>query len=63
MEKNDAKDLIQTIPDYDKQSLLASLKHSVELYRKLRTALYDEKIILHNDVERKVMAHFDTLEK
>lgn len=51
-----------TIPIYDRQSLLDSLKNAVSLYRQLRTELYDNKVNLQNEVDKKVMNYFDDIE-
>jgi hypothetical protein len=51
-----------TIPTYERQPLLNSLKNGVLLYRQLRTALYDNEIRLQNETEKKVMQYFDEIE-
>jgi predicted nucleotidyltransferase len=51
-----------TIPTYDRQSLLDSLKNGVLLYRQLRTELYDNKINFQIDTDNKVMNYFDEIE-
>lgn len=51
-----------TIPNYNRQSLLGSLKNAVLLYRELRTELYDNKVQLQSDTEKKVMIYFDEIE-
>ena len=52
-----------TIPNYNKQSLLKSLKNAVLLYRELSTKLYDNTIDLQIDTEEKVMNYFKEIEK
>ena len=51
-----------TISTYDRQSLLDSLRNAVTLYRQLRTELFDKKISLQNDTDKKVMNYFDDIE-
>ncbi|GMN10075.1 aminoglycoside 6-adenylyltransferase [Croceitalea sp. MTPC9] len=55
-------DLKKTIPEYDKQSLLRSLRHSITLYKDLRALLYDENIKLHSKTEEKVIEYFKEIE-
>jgi hypothetical protein len=59
----DYEALKQTIPVYERQSLLDSLRNSVALYRKLRTLLFDDQIDLKADAEQKVMEYFDEIER
>ncbi len=63
LHKDDLNDLISTNADYDRQSLLAALKNCVKLYRKLRTELYDDKVIQNKKAEQKVIEYFDEIEK
>jgi hypothetical protein len=51
-----------TIPTYDRQSLLDSLRNAVLLYRQLRTELYVKNVNLHNNTDKKVMKYFDEIE-
>lgn len=51
-----------TIPTYDRQSLLGSLKNAVSLYRQLRTALYDNTVLIQTETEQNVMVYFDQIE-
>ena len=62
LNKEDLHQLKQTIPDYNRQSLLDSLRNAVSLYRQLRAALFDDKIHLQSEAEKKVMAYFDDIE-
>jgi predicted nucleotidyltransferase len=60
-----SEDLVKlklTIPIYDRQSLLDSLRSAVSLYRQLRTELYQNKVNLYHDTEKKVMNYFDQIE-
>jgi predicted nucleotidyltransferase len=51
-----------TMPAYNRQSLLESLRNAVSLYRQLRIELYDQNVLLHNDTDKKVMSYFDEIE-
>lgn len=62
LENEDFAKLKLTIPTYDRQSLLDSLRNAVSLYRQLRTELFDKKVGLQNDTEKKVMNYFDEIE-
>jgi hypothetical protein len=62
LKEEDFNDLKRTIPFYEKQSLLVSLRNSVLLYKQLRTALFDHKVHLQYETERKVMLYFDDIE-
>lgn len=55
----DLNKLVETIPSYNKQVLLTSLKNAVSVYRDLREALFDEKIKLQKETELKVMLYFE----
>lgn len=59
----DFNDLKLTLPIYERRSLLDSLQSSVSLYRKLRTLLFDNDIVLQSDTEQRVMIYFDEIEK
>jgi hypothetical protein len=54
--------LKRTIPEYERRSLLDSLRHSVSLYRCLREELFEEKIVLRREAEQRVMRYFDEIE-
>jgi hypothetical protein len=58
----DFDNLKSTIPTYDKKSLLNSLRNSVELYRQLRTILFNHSIHLNFETEKSVMQYFDEIE-
>jgi len=62
IDSNDLDKLKLTIPTYDKQSLLDSLRNAVLLYRQLRTELYDNKVNLQKDTDKQVMIYFDEIE-
>jgi hypothetical protein len=57
----DLDDLKSTIPAYEKRSLLDSLQNAIFLYRKLRTALFDNKVQLQQRAEQRVMLYFDEI--
>ncbi|MGB5819393.1 MAG: hypothetical protein WBG90_07890 [Saonia sp.] len=59
----DLNDLKATMPNYERQSLLDSLKSSVALYNDLRNSLFKKNIHLQRESEQKVMAYFDYIEK
>lgn len=58
----DLHQLKLTLPQYDRQSLLDSLRNAVTLYRHLRTALFQEKVQLQQNTEESVMAYFEGVE-
>ncbi|WP_114750633.1 aminoglycoside 6-adenylyltransferase [Pleomorphovibrio marinus] len=58
----DFEKLKLTIPTYDRQSLLDSLRNAVSLYRQLRIELFEEKVNLQKNTENKVMTYFDSIE-
>jgi predicted nucleotidyltransferase len=62
LENEDLEKLKLTIPTYDRQSLLGSLRNAVSLYRQLRTELFDNSVSLQNDTDKKVMNYFDEIE-
>ncbi len=62
LSKNDLEQLKLTLPKYEKQSLLNSLKNAVYLYKELRTTLFDNTVKLHYQVEEKVMTYFNQIE-
>lgn len=59
---DDLNSLKGTIPNYDRQSLLNSLRNSVSLYQQLQTALFDDKVQLQQETAKKVMMYFDEIE-
>lgn len=62
LDSDDLTKLKLTIPNYDRQSLLRSLRNGILLYRQLRTELYDKKVCFKNDTEKKVMKYFEDIE-
>lgn len=62
LKTSDLEKLKLTIPDYNRQSLLESLRNAVSLYRHLRAELFDSKINLQNNTEEKVMRYFEEIE-
>jgi len=62
LKDDDLNQLKLTIPDYNRQSLLDSLKNAVSLYRQLRTSLFDDKVLFQKDVEQKVMLYFEKIQ-
>ena len=59
---DDLNDLKLTIPSYDRQSLIASLKNSVALYRKLRVTLFGDTVVLRKKAEERVMKYLEEME-
>lgn len=51
--------LQQTIPSYDKVSILATLDNSVALYRSLRKDLFPATVLLLKEAEEKVIDYVD----
>ena len=62
LKDEDLNKLKQTIPNYNRQSLLDSLRNAVSLYRQLRTSLFDDKVLLQKDTEHIVMMYFEDIE-
>ena len=62
LESEDLAKLKLTIPIYNRQSLLESLRNAVSLYRQLRTELFDNNVSLQNHTDKKVMNYFEEIE-
>ncbi len=62
LSSDDLAKLKLTIPIYNRQSLLYSLRNAVVLYRQLRIELYGAKVNLQNKIDKKVMCYFDEIE-
>lgn len=62
LKADDLDNLLSTIPNYNRQGLLESVRNSVSLYRQLRTSLFDHSIQLQKITERRVMMYFDEIE-
>lgn len=62
LESSDFAKLKLTMPMYDKQSLLDSLRNGVWLYRLLRTDLFNNQVVSQSDTEKKVMNYFHEIE-
>lgn len=50
-----------TIPSFNRQSLIDSLRKAVSLYRELRSDLYQNSVKLQNEPDKKVMQYFDEI--
>ncbi len=61
--KEDYLALQSTLPACNKASLLAALRNAVEVYRRLRTALFDDTVELKTATENRVMQYFEEIEK
>nr|WP_321356297.1 aminoglycoside 6-adenylyltransferase [uncultured Draconibacterium sp.] len=62
LDEKDLKDLLSTIPEYNTQSLLNSLRNTIKLYQNLRATLFTEKINLQKKTEERVMQYFYKIE-
>lgn len=62
LNSDDLTRLKLTIPIYNRQSLLDSLRNAVSLYRRLRTELYGNNVQLQNETDKTVMNYFDEIE-
>lgn len=62
MTDEDANKLKTTMPEYNRQSLIESLKNAVTLYRQLSDLLFDDKVLLQKDTEQNVMTYFERIE-
>lgn len=62
LQKNDLESLQQTVPLYNRQSLLDSLRNSVSLYRQLRNTLFGSTVQWQTGTEKRVMLYFDEIE-
>jgi len=62
LSSEDLTELKLTIPEYNRQSLIDSLRNSVSLYRQLRNDVFDEKVQLQENTEDKVMDYFEEIE-
>lgn len=62
LNEKDLKDLLTTIPEYNTQSLLNSLRNTIKLYKNLRATLFTEKINLQKKTEERVMQYFNEIE-
>ena len=63
LKEEDFNALKLTLPVYERKSLIVSLRNSVVIYRKLRTSLFDNSIILQSETEQKVMIYFEEIEQ
>lgn len=63
LNETDLNYLKQTIPVYNKASLLSCLHNAVDLYRQLRNELFNNNIVLKKETEIRVMEYFKEIEK
>ncbi|MBY0534219.1 MAG: aminoglycoside 6-adenylyltransferase [Chitinophagaceae bacterium] len=63
LDEEEITELRKTLSNYNRNDLLKSLRNAVNLYKQLRTSLFDETIQLQEATERAVMKYFDQLEK
>lgn len=59
----DIKILKDTLPEYNKESLLRAMNSTVKLYCKLRGELYGNDIVFRKDAEKRVMQYYDEISK
>ncbi len=59
---SDFNHLKLTLPNYTRQSLLTSLKNSIDLYKSLRLFLFQKDTVLQSETEKKVMEYFNEIE-
>lgn len=52
-----------TLPEYRKESIIESLSHLIELYRKIRKDIFSDDIILNTMTEEKVMEYFEKIKE
>ncbi|MCB0668765.1 MAG: aminoglycoside 6-adenylyltransferase [Saprospiraceae bacterium] len=62
LEKHDLRQLVSTIPLYDRQSLLDKLRAAVSLYTHLREELYDREVKLQEHTRTRVMQYLEQME-
>ncbi|HVN57167.1 MAG TPA: nucleotidyltransferase domain-containing protein [Bacteroidales bacterium] len=60
--KEDLRKLLLTVPTYEKSGLMNSLGESVNLYRALRSELFDSTVRLQVETERRVMEYFNEID-
>lgn len=58
----DLEKLKRTLPSYDRQALLDSLRQAVSLYRELRAHVFGDTVRLHHVTEQRVMGYFADIE-
>ncbi|MBZ4191853.1 aminoglycoside 6-adenylyltransferase [Niabella beijingensis] len=58
---DDFNRLKQTLPLYDRQSLLTALHHCVALYRELRAAVFNTGVQFHHETETRVLQYFEVI--
>ncbi|MCY1544410.1 hypothetical protein D9M68_802930 [compost metagenome] len=61
LQAKDLNDLKDTLPQYDRHSILQSLKKAVNLYQRLSSSLFDENILLQKETATSVMKYFDDI--
>lgn len=62
LQNEDLEKLKLTIPTYERQSLLNSLRNAISLYRQLRTELFAGNVRWQNETDKSVMNYFDEIE-
>ena len=62
LKPGDLESLKSTIAAHDRDALLEGLRNSIALYRRMRTELYDEKVIIQRATESAVMRYLGHIE-
>ena len=62
LKPGDLESLKSTIAAHDRDALLEGLRNSIALYRRMRTELYDEKVIIQRATESAVMRYLGQIE-
>lgn len=61
LSKDDLQLLRTTIPDTTRDSLMNALENAINLYRKIRTVLFSDKIVLRAEAEKRVLEFFSEI--
>ena len=59
----DFENLLSTLSQYDKGSLLDALENGVNLYIELRTQLFSKKVNLHFETQKRVLDYWSEIKK
>lgn len=57
----DFESLKSTIPEYSRESLLNTLRHTINLYQSLRASLFSGDIVLRKNTEEKVLTYLSSM--
>ena len=59
----DFENLLSTLSQYDKGSLLVALENAVNLYIELRIQLFSKKVNLHFETQKRVLDYWSEIKK